>query len=206
MSAVFHLVENGHIEHALSPVQQFARDVGEGLSRRHKRLPSKYFYDTRGSRLFQQIAELPEYYLTRAEYEIFDTHAADISRVMGEGPFNLIELGAGDGRKTERLIRQFVREGREFRYVPIDISESALRGLTEVLEEAYPELEVQAVIGDYFGGLTWHAFQSSLPSLVLFLGSSIGNMNGEETRAFLRGLRGHMQQEDRVLIDRKSVV
>ena len=98
----------------------FARDVFRGLSRSPKSLPSKYFYDTEGSRLFQRITELDEYYLTRCEAEILETHVAEIGAAVFPGPLRLVELGAGDGRKTEILLRRLLGAGLSFEYVPID--------------------------------------------------------------------------------------
>jgi L-histidine N-alpha-methyltransferase len=200
MSAVFHVLEEEQRERILSPEEQFARDVQEGLARRHKRLPSKYLYDDRGSRLFQQITELDEYYLTRCEREIFATHAADISRLAGNAEFNLVELGVGDGHKTELLLRRFLKDGKQFRYVPIDISGAAMGQLTEKLEKVYPSLAVKGIVGDYFNGLTWNAMQGARRNFVLFLGSNIGNLGPWQTREFLNHLRGQLKNGDLALI------
>ena len=106
----------------------FAEDVLEGLSDNPKHLSSKYFYDDEGSRLFQEIMNLPEYYLTRSEQEIFSKQTKEIFNAFdaGESEFDLIELGAGDGIKTSLLVDYFLREKAMFRYVPIDISSEAL--------------------------------------------------------------------------------
>jgi dimethylhistidine N-methyltransferase len=200
VAAVLHILTDGHVAPVLAPEEEFARDIREGLTRTHKRIPSKYFYDERGSRLFQQIMALDEYYLTRCEYEILKTHAADISAAIGSAPFNLMELGAGDGYKTDLLIRALQKDKRTFRYVPVDISESALRELTEKLEREYPRLEVQGIVADYFHALRWHAEQGAWRNVVLFLGSSIGNMNQTETRLFLKALRARLKPNDLALI------
>ena len=107
--------------------ETFARDVLEGLARTPKSLPSKYFYDEEGSRLFQQITELPEYYLTRCESEILREHRPELAASLAGDRFNLVELGAGDGRKTKVLLEHFLKGGLDFRYVPIDICEAAVR-------------------------------------------------------------------------------
>src|SRR5882757_595941 len=112
----------------LSP---FAEDVLAGLSATPKFLSSKYFYDDEGTRLFQEIMKLPEYYLTGCETEIFETQSADIHHAFSNGDktFDLIELGAGDGTKTAVLIDHFLAEGSDITYSPIDISQEALDAL-----------------------------------------------------------------------------
>src|SRR6476619_1272413 len=111
---------------------QFAEDVLTGLSSTPKALSSKYFYDDEGSRLFQEIMDLPEYYLTGCEYEIFSQQAKDIfiSLANGNKAFDLIELGAGDGTKTALLVDHFLKRGADISYSPIDISHEALDALT----------------------------------------------------------------------------
>ena len=104
--------------------EAFALDVLIGLSQTPKSLPSKYFYDEEGSKLFQQITELPEYYLTQCESEIFHSKKDEIARLVNGSRFNLVELGAGDGRKTKILLEHFLKAGLDFRYVPIDICEA----------------------------------------------------------------------------------
>ena len=130
----------------------FARDVAEGLSGKPKRLSSKYFYDKRGDALFQAIMKMPEYYLTRAEFEILEMHRDVLQRLFmnSSGRFNLIEFGAGDGFKTKILLRHFTEAGVDFKYVPIDISENVLEILTEDLQKNIPELKVQPICNDYF--------------------------------------------------------
>jgi L-histidine Nalpha-methyltransferase len=188
---------------ALLPPQRdpsFAHDVLAGLTRRHKSLPSKYFYDAEGSRLFDRITRLEEYYLTRVELEILTTHAGDVSAALGSGPFNLIELGAGDGPKTDVLIRRFLEDDLEFQYVPIDISGSAIDGLTRTLRRRFPGLKVNGIVGDYLDSNVWRDLDPLTPSLVLFLGSNIGNMDPLESRVFLGTVRAHLHDGDLVLI------
>ncbi|MEM9982946.1 MAG: L-histidine N(alpha)-methyltransferase, partial [Bacteroidota bacterium] len=119
-------------------------DVLTGFSSTPKHLPSKYFYDDEGSRLFQEIMHLPEYYLTRAEYEILETHTAAILThfLDKKNAFNLIELGAGDGLKTKLLLKYFVAQKVDFRYAPIDISAEALQQLTQNVITHLPTLKV----------------------------------------------------------------
>jgi dimethylhistidine N-methyltransferase len=184
-------------------LRAFAEEVAEGLSRSPKRLPCKYLYDAEGSRLFQEIMELEEYYPTRCETEILDRHKGDICETIGNDDFNLVELGAGDGAKTKILLRHFLDQGLRFRYVPIDISASAVEGLTRDLEQEFRGLTVEGMATDYFEGLAWLSRPSNgsrKTNLVLFLGSNIGNFAPHESCAFLSSLRSSLNTGDYVLV------
>src|SRR5262245_54261819 len=132
-----------------SPAEQraeLARDVRTGLSAPRKSLPPKYFYDARGSQLFERITELPEYYLTRTETALLERHA---QAILAEArPDELVEIGSGSSRKTRLLLEALLENGGR-RYVPIDVSEDALRGAAGELTDLYPELEVHGVVGDF---------------------------------------------------------
>jgi L-histidine N-alpha-methyltransferase len=180
--------------------ETFAEDVLVGLSERPKRISSKYFYDGRGSRLFQKITDLGEYYLTRAEAEIFETRGAEIVAAVGNQPMNLVDLGAGDGRKTALLLEQLLEAGVDVHYVPIDISESAMAELIETMGDRFPDLSISGLVGEYFEGVRWIGRQSDRHNLVLFLGSNIGNLNKPLARAFLRRLWRSLNDGDHVLI------
>ena len=152
----------------------FAADVLEGLSATPKFLSSKYFYDDEGSRLFQEIMELPEYYLTRAEFEIFTGQRQEIFEAFTaqNKTFDLIELGAGDGTKTAVLIDYFLQRNADFTYIPIDISAEAQKSLAEHFHEKFPDLSIRAEVGDYFQTLESLKNLSSKPKIILFLGSN----------------------------------
>lgn len=179
---------------------QFAEDVREGLSRYPKKLSSKYFYDSKGDELFQQIMAMPEYYLTDAEMEIMHTHKERLRECFGEQPFDLIELGAGDGLKTQVLLEHLVRNGNQFRYLPIDISSNILQELRQKLQDKLPSLEVRPLVGDYFKNLGRLPHAEGAPRIVLFLGANIGNMRKAEACQFLQGLGKHLVRGDRILI------
>ena len=166
----------------------FAQDVLEGLSATHKHLPSKYFYDINGSQIFQEIMHMPEYYLTNSEFEILSLQAKQIIDAVGfDKPFNIIELGAGDGFKTFKLLEYLVNQNIDFHYVPIDISQKAINLLSQKLLDRLPNLSIQAKRGDYFKML--HDIkQSDTPSLLLFLGSNIGNYHKERADTLLSRL------------------
>lgn len=180
----------------------FAEDVEKGLSSNPKFLSSKYFYDDAGSRLFQEIMKLPEYYLTRSEYEIFSTRAGEIfdAFAAATGEFDLIELGAGDGSKTAVLIDYFLKNGAVFRYVPVDISAEALNILAEKYKEQFPDLDIQAEQGDYFKTLEAFTKKTDKRKVVLFLGSNIGNFSAEQALRFFKNLRQTMNERDSVFI------
>jgi dimethylhistidine N-methyltransferase len=187
-----------HSRYAIS--KPFADDVRQGLTNDPKYLLSRYFYDATGDQLFQKIMNLPKYYLTRCEFEIFQNHRDSIFRKLGNAPFDLIELGAGDGLKTQVLLQHFLNQHADFRYLPVDISGSALEHLKETLRKQWPELSVTPVEGEYFSALQEIDRLSARRKLVLFLGSNIGNMNQEQAADFLRQLRQRLHPGDCLLV------
>lgn len=169
----------------------FAEDVRAGLTAHPKVLYPKYFYDELGSRLFEAITALPEYYLTRAEAEILRAHSGEIATCLS-GPVRLVELGSGDGQKTRLLIEALLGRQGSLEYLPIDISEAAVEASARVLLAAYPDLRVTAYVGDYHQAL--HALhqaseEASGRTLVLFLGSTLGNLDPEARPGLLRDVR-----------------
>ncbi|MBA4120943.1 MAG: L-histidine N(alpha)-methyltransferase [Acidobacteria bacterium] len=180
----------------------FADDIRRGLSAAPKFLSSKYFYDDEGSRLFQEIMKLPEYYLTQAEFEIFSTQTGEIFRAFttANETFDLIELGAGDGSKTSLLVDYFLKQTADFTYVPIDISGEALSFLTEKFKAQFPGLSIQTEQGDYFQTLETFRSKSNKRKIILFLGSNIGNFGKEQAQNFFRQLRAVMNSTDLLFI------
>lgn len=180
-----------------------AAHVAAGLRQTPKALSSMYFYDEVGSRLFQQIMDLPEYYPTRTEYSIFAHHAelivAELCPREAEGPFSLVELGAGDGLKTKLLLRALLASGQDFAYVPVDISPSAIEGLIESLKRELPSLRVEPIVADYATALAQLPGRAGRKS-VLFLGSNIGNFGPADRAAFLARLAAPLSPADRLLI------
>ena len=190
--------DRSHSQYAIS--KPFAEDVRLGLTNNPRYLLSRYFYDAAGDQLFQKIMNLPEYYLTRCEFEIFQKHRDAIFRTLGNAPFDLIELGAGDGLKTQVLLQHFLNKKADFRYLPIDISGSILEHLEQTLREQWPALRVTPVEGEYFSALQEIDRLSDRRKLVLFLGSNIGNMPQEQAADFLRQLRQQMHPGDGLLV------
>ena len=177
----------------------FAQDVLKGLTAKNKYLPSKYFYDDKGSRIFQEIMKMPEYYLTNSEFEILSLQAGQIIDALSfSGPFNIVELGAGDGFKTFKLLEYLVNENKEFFYVPIDISQEAIDALTEHLKKRLPSLVIKPKVGDYFEILKTNK-SSQYPSLLLFLGGNIGNYSTEKATELLALFYENMKPKDKLL-------
>lgn len=176
---------------------EFENHVKEGLTAFPKFLSSRYIYDDRGDKLFQQIMGLPEYYLTRAEYNIIDTHKQSLRAVFNtHGAFDLIELGAGDGKKTKLLLSELVAHKVDFTYKPIDISQHAIDDLTNSLVTLLPDLEVQGEQGTYFKVLERIATFNKRPKVIIVLGSNIGNLKHPEAINFLNKLREVMSSKD----------
>jgi L-histidine N-alpha-methyltransferase len=173
-----------------------AEDVREGLSRELKELPPKYFYDARGSRLFDRITALPEYYPTRCERAILNRYAPEI--VAGAGAEELVELGSGTASKTRALLYAMAGAGTLRRYVPFDVDESVVEGCAAELVGLYPGLRVHGVVGDFERDL--ERLPAGERRLFAFLGGTIGNLFPEERAAFLARLRGLMDDGDWLLL------
>jgi L-histidine N-alpha-methyltransferase len=175
-----------------------ASAVREGLSASPKWLPAKLFYDEVGSALFEQITELPEYYLTRTERAIFESRAAEILQAAGSS-LTLVELGAGTAVKTGILIEELLRRQPRALYYPIDVSPSALQEAATQLGRQFPQLRVNPIIADYTGGVE-ALNRISGRKLVLYIGSSIGNFEPAESVRVLRRIRRSMRSGDGLLV------
>ena len=160
-------------------------DARRGLTSNPKWLPPKWFYDARGSDLFEEITRLPEYYPTRAERSILNAHAGDIARRTGA--HTLVELGSGSSEKTRILLDSLQSEGTLHAFVPLDVSESALRDAVAALHADYPGLDIHGVVGDFTEHLG--RLPGQAPRLVAFLGGTIGNLFPDERTNFLGELR-----------------
>ncbi|HXV34700.1 MAG TPA: L-histidine N(alpha)-methyltransferase [Gaiellaceae bacterium] len=176
--------------------RELAGDVREGLGRFPKELPPRWFYDERGSRLFDEITRLPEYYLTRREREILAARAPEVAALTGAE--TLVELGSGTSEKTRLLLDALREEGRLRRFVPVDVSEPTLRVAAEAVAAEYPGLEVHAVVGDLERHL--ELLPPGGTRLVAFLGSTIGNLLPAERARFLAGLRGALAPGEWLLV------
>jgi dimethylhistidine N-methyltransferase len=216
----FHLIELT----AGDPFAELARDVAAGLTAEPKHLSCRYFYDREGSRLFEAICELPEYYLTRAETEILERRAREIASLF-PGDVTVIELGSGNAVKTRLLLDALLLKdeggrmkdekgiisgssfilhpsslARRVRYVPIDICRPVLEESAADLLRRFPPLEIVAVAAEYHEGLRHLRSESDRPRLILWLGSNVGNFTREEAATFLRRIRDTMTPADRMLV------
>ena len=181
---------------------EFLQDVENGLNQTPKTLPSQYFYDAIGDRLFQDIMAMPEYYLTNSEAEIFEKQTKEIIssfEMDKEVSFELIELGAGDGSKTQHLLKELLEEHYNFTYLPVDISQNALDSLENRISKILPNLKIETKQGEYFQVLE-DLFNDSQPKIVLFIGSNLGNMEDEISENFILQLGKELQPKDKVLL------
>jgi L-histidine Nalpha-methyltransferase len=172
----------------------FRQDVVAGLSLPQKALPPKHFYDAAGSRLFERICRLPEYYLTRAELALTRSHIGAIARFAGRGGV-LMEYGSGESLKTRLLIRAV----RPSAYMPVDISEDALRLAVAKLRREFPRLRIEPVAGDFSRPLDLPRLPRG-ERLVYFPGSTIGNLTPQEAQAFLKMTRGQVGPRGAMLV------
>ena len=180
----------------------FAEEVRNGLSSNPKFLSSKYFYNEKGDELFQEIMKMPEYYLTRSEYEVFTMHKEALLNLFSEGgkPFQLIEFGAGDGFKTKVLLKHFLKMNARFKYHPIDISNNVLEELSEDLKQNFPNLGVEPLNDEYFKALDNLDHSGEMRKVVLFLGSNIGNFNHSQAVSFLGQLAKKLSAGDYLMV------
>ncbi len=184
------------------PAHELALSVLEGLSKKPKNLPSRLFYDDKGSELFKKIMELEEYYPTRCEAEILDQYSGKIAGYLTGEDVNIVELGCGDGTKTIKILNGFLKNQNKITFVPLDISRAAVDFLLGNLKKEYGKIpfSVQGLVAEYFQGLTWLTDNASQRNLVIFLGSNIGNFNRPTALRFLRHLWHSLNPNDLVLI------
>ncbi len=180
------------------PQETFAAAVESGLSLTEKTLPSRFFYDTRGSQLFELITDLPEYYLTRTERALLEDYAPEIVGAVGDAA-TLVEFGSGSGCKTRLLLAAFLARQPALHYVPIDISRDFLRSSARALLTDYEGLSITAIAAEYNDGLDALPPRDG-PRLLIFLGSNIGNFTPEEAQSFLARIRSRMNETDRLLV------
>lgn len=173
-------------------------EVIQGLTQAPKTLPPKYFYDDRGSELFEQICDLPEYYPTRTEAAILSVYSAEIARLTG--PCEVVELGSGSSTKTRILLDAYQKLGYPLRYLPIDISGGILEQSAYELLQDYPRLQIRGLVGTY--ELALSALEPSLASarMICFLGSTLGNLNPLESKQFFTQITATLQPGEYFLL------
>jgi L-histidine N-alpha-methyltransferase len=176
----------------------FEADVIRGLQEIPKRLYPKYFYDSEGDKLFQEIMNTPEYYVTDCEMEIFTRQAAELSRQItcADQPFDLIELGPGDCSKTIFLLQQLEADQKSFTYLPIDISTDIVDQLEVTLPAEIPGIIIKGFRGEYIEMLEKAVKESPRRKVVLCLGANIGNMTKDEATIFIKQIHGLLSSGD----------
>ncbi|MFL5463697.1 MAG: L-histidine N(alpha)-methyltransferase [Gemmatimonadaceae bacterium] len=176
--------------------QQMVRDVRLGLTRSPKQLSPKYFYDERGSELFEEITQLSEYYLTRAERALLEQKIGEIVRTAR--PCSLVELGAGSATKTHIILDEMIANGCAECYVPVDVSKDFLEATAIQLRADYPNVRITPVVSDITEAFALPPVAS--PTLVAFLGSTIGNFSREQAIQLLSHMSRSMGPTDRFLL------
>jgi len=188
------------ISHRVSPIRRtpgLEEDVITGLMSRPRSMPPKYFYDKRGSRLFDAICETPEYYPTRTEEALLSRHAGDI--IARVAPEHIVEFGSGTARKTRLLFDACDDNGEPAAYWPFDVCEAMLMESGRQLLREYDWLQVHALVGDYLGGLR-NVPRATGRRLFLFLGGTIGNFTSQQAEQFLNELLELMDVGDYLLL------
>jgi dimethylhistidine N-methyltransferase len=175
----------------------FSQAVVDGLSKPQKCLPCRYFYDLAGSKLFEQICELPEYYLTRTEQKIFEDNSTDIIDALGH-KLAIVEFGSGNSVKTRLLINAVLNRQEHLHYIPIDISSSFLKASARALLGEIDQLSITAIVAEYTDAIPIIPDPQE-PRLFLFIGSNIGNFNRAEAVSFITKIREQMHSQDRLL-------
>jgi L-histidine Nalpha-methyltransferase len=191
-NSTFHIIDDPKIE--------FKQAIWNGLSQNKKSISSKFFYDEKGSFLFDQITRHPDYYLTNCEIEILRTYKHNIASYFNSQPFNLIELGPGEGIKPKILVDFFQQNNLNFTYIPIDISEEYLAKIINVFNAKQSNLNLTAINADFLVGLRWLTISSEKRNVLLFLGSSIGNFSPHEIADFLKYIYNLLHPGDFFLI------
>ncbi|WP_337884071.1 L-histidine N(alpha)-methyltransferase [Fischerella thermalis] len=186
------------LEPTLIVASSAGSDVVKGLTQTPKTLPPRYFYDDRGSDLFEQICELPEYYLTRTETKILQSCASEIAAITGA--CEIVELGSGSSTKTRILLDAYQQQGLPLHYLPIDVSAGMLESSALSLLADYPSLQVYALAGTYELALS-QIEPSQLPSrMICFIGSTLGNLNPQECDVFLSQVKAALQTGEYFLL------
>jgi L-histidine Nalpha-methyltransferase len=187
--------------------EDFAQEVKKGLGRENKKLDPKFFYDKRGSELFEQICVQPEYYLTLTEYKIIIENIDSLLKYYYNKDICIVELGSGSSKKTKILLNYFLKkQDGNLHYFPIDISQEMLYQSTLKLQNDLPKIINHPIASEYFDGIEtvtkFISSQQNIPNnkLILFLGSSLGNFEPEDAIIFLRNLREKINKEDALLV------
>lgn len=185
---------------------EFAKDVERGLGDKQKHISPKFFYDKKGSKLFEEICQQPEYYLNRTESQILKYSVNEILKIIGGDKISLVELGNGNSLKTRILLGPLLARLKNVSYFPIDVSLKMLKKSIADLFREYANLKIYGVCSDYVTGLVrineFIKFKKNVPrrKFIIFLGSSIGNFDPKEALTFLRSIVRYVRNDDLLLI------
>jgi len=180
--------------------RRFYEDAISGLSGFPKQLSSKYFYDETGDKLFQEIMNCADYYLTKCEMEIIESQTeAIIGSIAADDAFELVELGPGDGSKSIKLLKELTRKQAGFTYIPIDISHSVIDKLETLVSDTLPQVKISGMNGDFFDMLNQLKDSNGARRVVLCLGGNIGNMTVSDSHSFCEKLRQSLSKGDKVI-------
>ncbi|MSP16608.1 MAG: TIGR04348 family glycosyltransferase [Myxococcales bacterium] len=182
-----------------APPPELLADVAAGLAARPRRLPCRWLYDDEGSLLFEEICELAEYHIPRAEHAILGRHAPELASRLGP-TLRVVELGAGNAHKTRVILRALAARGTRVEYVPVDLSRRALEETAAALLADDPALTITAVAADYEAALDQLDSDSTAATLLLFLGSNIGNLDRAGASAFLTRIAARLRPGDHLLL------
>lgn len=186
-----------HLQHIINECDN-GEDVIKGLSKTPKRLSPKYFYDAKGSELFEQICELPEYYPTRTEAQLLQQYSKEIAKITGIA--QLVELGSGSSTKTRFLLDAYEKLGQPWEYIPIDVSGDILETSALQLQKEYSSLSITGLVGTYEEALT-HLEYTDLPCRILmFIGSTLGNFSPQESEHFFNLIHDNLEAGDYFLL------
>ncbi|WP_339837862.1 L-histidine N(alpha)-methyltransferase [uncultured Flavobacterium sp.] len=178
--------------------QTFYKDVIEGLSKHLKTLPSKYFYDDAGDKIFQEIMQMEAYYLPQCELEILNNQTEKIVKSFGYDSFDIVGLGAGDGSKTKHFLKRITDLNKKVVYYPLDISADVLETNKQNITVHIPSIEMYPIAGDYFETLDKLVHDN--PKIILFLGSTIGNYDTESAELFMKKIYDMMDERDILMV------
>jgi L-histidine Nalpha-methyltransferase len=187
------------VSQVIMQISSFQNDVVSGLSAENKFLSSKYFYDERGSRIFQEIMKMDSYYLPACETEILTQQATQIVQELGLENLDVVELGAGDGSKSVLLLEAFVQSGVHIQYMPFDISAEILEDNVRNVHAKLPDVMVEPIAGDYFQTIR-QLRDRDVPRLVMFMGSNIGNFRGDRGIEFIKFVNSYLREGDFLLL------
>ena len=185
---------------------EFSKEVESGLNDKQKHISPKFFYDKKGSKLFEEICKQPEYYLNRIESQILKSSVDEILEIIGDEEISLVELGNGNSLKTRILLGPLLSKLKNVSYFPIDVSFKMLKKSISELFSEYANLKIYGICSDYVTGLLktndFMKFKKNVPKrkFIIFLGSSIGNFDPKEAQIFLCSIAKHVKKDDLLLI------